>query len=297
MAPFKNKTVKWDGDDNNGRYKNKEGYKFDVITQTVLKKTEDMPAYFLADTPKEAENIYNRFEKTLNNFAYSYSISTGVNKADLFGEALIGLARAYRDWDPSRSDNFEAYAKFVIRDTLNEFVRSNSAIISVPAYIKKANANLKKIKVICEELSIDWKIVIAEKATSEDIYSSCGMFSSGIEKCLDLVRNISLAAKRAGVDYEKFIERIEIIPSDVEYVEQAPHEVHVRNSEMLEASIVVEKLKEYMTEQELMICEGIMLDKTFDEIGDSFGKSKSWVSGKLKELKKRILTMMEEGTL
>jgi len=297
MTPFKDKPINWDGNDDDGRYKNKGGYKFDVITQTVLKKTEEMPAYFLADTPVEAENIYNRFEKILNNLSYSYSISTGMSKSDLFGESLIGLARAYRDWDPTRSDNFEAYAKFVIRDTLNEFVRSNSAIISVPVYIKKANSNLKKIKMICEKLNIDWKIVIVEKTTSEEVYSSCGIFSSDIEKCLDLAKNISLAAKRAGVAYEKFVERIEVIPTDTEYVEQVPNEIHKRNSETLEAACIVEKLKEYMTEQELLICEGIMLDKSFDEIGATFGKSKSWVSGKLTALKKRILSMMEEGTL
>jgi RNA polymerase sigma factor (sigma-70 family) len=291
MTPFREKSIKWDGNKEEGRYENKEGYKFDVITQTVLKKTEDMPAYFLADTPVEAEHIYNRFERVLNSFAYSYSISTGISKADLFGEALIGLARAYRDWDPNRSDNFEVYAKFVIRDTLNEFVRGNSAIISVPAYIKKAHSNLKRVKSICEEHNIDWEAFVIDQQVPND------MHIESASKCSKLVGNIILAAERAKVDYVKFIERIELIPEDIEYVEQIPHEVHKRDSEMIEAAIVVDKLKEYMTEQELLICEGIMLDKSFDEIGISLGKSKSWVSGKLKALKKRILSMMNDGTL
>jgi RNA polymerase sigma factor (sigma-70 family) len=291
MTPFREKPIKWDGNNDDGRYKNKDGYKFDIITQTVLKKSEDMPTCFLADTPKEAENIYNQFEKTLNHFAYSYSISTNINKSDLFGEALIGLARAYRDWDPSRSDNFEVYAKFVIRDTLNEFVRSNSAIISVPAYIKKAHSNLKRVKAICEEHNIDWVAFVIDQQIPNDMHMESAL------KCSKLVGNIILAAERAKVDYVKFVERIEFVPEDIEYVEQIPHEVHKRDSETLEAAIIVEKLKEYMTEQELLICEGIMLDKSFDEIGVSLGKSKSWVSGKLKALKERILSMMEEGTL
>jgi RNA polymerase sigma factor (sigma-70 family) len=291
MTPFRDKSVKWDGNNAAGRYENKDGYKFDVISQTILKKAEEMPEYFLADTPIEAENIYGRFEKILNNLAYSYSISTGINKSDLFGEALIGLARAYRDWDPSRSDNFEVYAKFVIRDTLNEFVRSNSAIISVPAYIKKANSNLKNIKSICEEHNVDWKTFVIEREVSKKMNMENAL------KCSKLIGNIISAAERAGVPYEKFVERIETIPSDMEYVEQIPHEVHKRSSEMLEAACIVEKLKEYMTEQELLICEGIMLDKSFDEIGISLGKSKSWVSGKLRKLKKKILSMMEDDIL
>lgn len=291
MTPFREKTVKWDGDDSNGRYKNQNGYKFDTVTQTILKKYEDMPICFLADTPKEAENIYNQFEKILNHFAYSYSISTNINKSDLFGEALIGLARAYRDWDPSRSDNFQIYAKFVIRDTLNEFVRSNSAIISVPAYIKKANSSLKRIKIICKRYDIDWQTMVINKDISNK------MESGDISKCANAIGNIISAADRAGVDYDKFIERIELVPEDIEYVEQVPYEVHKRDSETLEAAIIIDKLKEYMTEQERLICEGIMLDKSFEEIGKDFGKSKSWVSGKLKLFKKRIISMMEEGTL
>lgn len=291
MTPFREKPMKWDGNDSNGRYKNQGGYKFDIITQTVLKKYEDMPICFLADTPEEAENIYNKFEKILNHFAYSYSISTNINKADLFGEALIGLARAYRDWDPSRSDNFQVYAKFVIRDALNEFVRSNSAIISVPAYIKKANSSIKKIKAICSEYDIDWKSIVI----SQNIPS--GIRHSDISKCATYISNIISAADRSGVDYAKFIERIEFIPEDTEYTEQISYETHKRNSETMEASIIVDKLKTYMTKQELLICEGIMLDKSFDEIGADLGKSKSWVSGKLANLRKRIISMMDDGTL
>ena len=291
MTPFREKPLKWDGNTDDGRYENKGGYKFDVITQTVLKKSEDMPACFLADTPIEAENIYKQFEKILNHFAYSYSISTGISKADLFGEALIGLARAYRDWNPDRSDNFEVYARFVIRDTLNEFVRSNSAIISVPSYIKKANSNLKRVKAVCEEHNVDWRTFVIEREVPNEMNMENAL------KCSKLIGNLISAAERAGVDYAKFVERVELVPEDMEYIDQTPPEIHKRDSETLEAAIIVEKLKEHMTEQELLICEGIMLDKSFDEIGADLGKSKSWVSGKLKALKKRIISMMEDGTL
>ena len=52
-----------------------------------------------------------------------------------------------------------------------------------------------------------------------------------------------------------------------------------------------------MTEQELLICDGIMFEKSFDEIGKSIGKSKGWVSKQLKNLKEKIVLMMKEGTL
>ena len=291
MTPFRNRPVKWDGQDSNGRYKNEDGYKFDIMTKTVVKKPEEMPAYFLADTAEEAESIYLRFNKILNNFAYSYAMSTKLNRMDLFGEALIGLARAYRDWDPERSENFATYAKFVIRDALNEFVRENLTMVSVPSYIKKANANLKNIKSICANYDIDWEILVFDQEVPQKLSMSDAV------KCTKSVENLIKAAERAKVEYVKFVERIALVPEDIEYVDQTPFEVHKRDSEMCEAAMIVEKLKEHMDKYELSICTGIMEDKSFDEIGKEMGKSKSWVSGKLKGLRERIISMMEEGTL
>ena len=291
MAPFRKKPVKWDGDIGNGRYKNKDGYKYDIVTQSVVKKTEDMPECFLADTPEEAESIYNKFEKLINSFAYSYAMSTGLNKVDLFGEALIGLARAYRDWDPKRSDDFRLYATFRIKDALNEFARNNATSILVPSYVKKAYSNLKEVIAICESTDVDYHMVIdnyffPENLTVEDAV-----------RCTQLVRNLTNAAKRAKVDYSKFIERISLMPQETEYSDQISPETHVRDSERLEAALIVDKLKEHMDITELSICEGIMLDKSLDQIGKEMGKSKSWVSGKLKKLREKIVEMMEAGTL
>jgi RNA polymerase sigma factor (sigma-70 family) len=291
MTPFREKPVEWDGDDDNGRYKNRGGFKYDIVTKTVVKKAEHMPKCYLADTQKEAEAIYSQFEKVLNKLAYSYAIGTGLNKSDLFGEGLIGLGRAYRDWDPKRSDDFRAYAVFRIKDALGEFVRDNASAISVPSYIKKAHANIREIKAICEAADIDHHMVIDEQELPDELETNDAV------RCAELVSNLINAANRAGIGYKKFLERIKLIPEDVEYIDQTPPEIHRREIEMLEAAIVVEKLKDHMDDTELAICEGIMLDKSYDEIGKELGKSKAWVSGKLKALKERILEMMHQGKL
>jgi RNA polymerase sigma factor (sigma-70 family) len=291
MTPFKEKPVKWDGDSENGRYKNKKGFKYDILTQTVVSKTEEMPKCFLADSPEEADSIYKRFERTLNHITYSYAISTNLQKTDLFGEALIGLARAYRDWDPARSDNFKSYAVFRIKDALNEFVRENSATISVPAYIKKANNNLREIERVCEGYNIDPYIIVIEQEIPDALETEDAI------KCEHLVRNLLRAAERAKVDYDKFVERIQLIPEDVKFEDQTPAEISEMNNKRMEAAIVVDKLKQHMDKEELQICEGIMQDKSFEEIGREMKKSKAWVSGKLKSLRERVLSMMENGSL
>ena len=287
MSPFRNKPVKWTGDDNSC-YKNNGGYKYDIVNKTIVKRAEDMPACYLADTLKEAEYIYSQFEHTLNELARSYSINTGLNKADLFSEGLIGLGRAYRDWDPDRSDNFKTYAIYRIKDSLGEFVRNNSSTVSVPSYIKKAYANLREIKSICEAAEIDYDAV-AEKQELPD-----GLDVADAVRCAELISNLINAANRAKIKYCNFLDRLTLIPEDVEYIEQAPPEVHQRKIEMLEAAVVVEKLKEYMDKEELAICDGIMLDKSYAQIGKELGRSKSWVSGKLKKLKERILIMVRK---
>lgn len=293
MSPFRRTPQPWDGRDENGRYENKGGYKYDVVSKSIVDRFEDMPKCFLADTREEAEKIYEDFEYTLNNFAYSYSISTGVDKADLFREALIGLARANRDWDPNRSSDFRNYAIYRIKDALNECVRDNCAAVSIPAYIKKANANLKELKDICESYSNSWQTLVYEQEVPIE------MEVSDAVRCSKLVSNIAAAADRAKVEYDKFIDRIEMLPEETEYSDEHKqgHYDANRAQEIFEAAIVVEKLKQHMTEEEIKICDGIMLDKSYDQIGKEMGKSKAWVSDKLKAMKDRILSMMGDGSL
>lgn len=291
MAPFRQKPVKWDGDDGDGRYEEKDGFKFDIVTQSVVNISETMPKHFLADTPKEADAIYSQYESMLNGWAYSYATSTGLSRADLFGEALIGLARAYRDWDMDRGGSFRTYAIYKVKDALNEFVRVNSATISVPAYIKKANANLCEIKSICESYQISWETLAVE----QDIPDSFDMQDA--IRCAELVENLINAAKRAKVDYVKFIDRIMYIPENADFSDQMSPEEHERKQQLLEAALIVEKLKTHMNDDEFDICDGIMNDKSFEQIGMELGKSKAWVSDKLKKLRKKIIDKMKAGTL
>jgi len=291
MTPFRQKPAKWDGDNENGRYREKDGFKFDIITQSVVNIEEEMPKHFLGDTPEEAATIYAQYKNMLNGWAYAYATSTGLSRADLFGEALIGLARTYRDWDLDRGGSFRTYAVYKIKDALNEFVRGNSATISVPAYIKKANANLCEIKSICESYQLNWEILVID----QDIPDSFDMQDA--IRCTKLVENLINAAKRAKVSYEKFIDRVVYIPENADFSDQTAPEVHERAHQQIEAALIVEKLKTHMNEDELTICDGIMKDKSFEQIGSEMKKSKAWVSGRLKRLKEKIIDKMEDGTL
>lgn len=289
MTPFRTTPTKWDDDDENGKYKNVDGFKYDIVTKSVVDKLEDMPKCFLAETQEEAESIYKRFEKTLNGFAYSYSISTGIDRAELFREALIGLARGYRDWDVSRSSDFGMYSTFRIREALDEFVRQNASAVSTPSYVKKAHSNLKRLRAISEQYELDWKkVALCEQELGALFVSD----QVRIEKCVENLKN---AADRAKVEYVRFIDRIELLPEIVEYSEAVLYNSeNDRRQELMDAALIVAKLKDYMDEDELVVCNGIMNDKSLDVIGKEVGKSKAWVSEKLKALREKLFSLLSE---
>jgi len=274
-----------------GVMSSKTDFKFDVITHSSANCQEDMLKYFLADTIEEAEDVFRHFSSILNHLAYNYAISTGLQKADLFGEGIIGLGRAKRDWDSKRGGEFRPYAVFRIKDAMMEFIRNNHTIVNVPSYVKKANLNLKKVMSVCEELGLDYKTVILTKSFPNRIKEK------DIKKCLNLIEKISSAAERAGVDYAVFIERIEFLPKETELSNLTQEEEinEDRNQEITEAALIVSKLKEMMDDVELKICNGIMMGKSYDEIGKELGHCKSWVSEKLDSFRNRVKRELYKG--
>lgn len=280
MTPFRDKKVKWQEEDNvTGRYKNVNGLKFDIIRQSVVIQQEEMPKHFLADTPEEAETLYCRYSGLVNGMAYNYALATGLQKVDLFTEALIGLGRAYRDWDAKRSDDFKIYAIYRITDALNEFTRDNMTSVKVPVYIKKSHIHVTKLKYIFHKYNI-----------STDKVLLCGKVDNRIKgpdrkKCTLLVRYLVDAAARAKVDYKKFIERVEYIPEDCILEDTTAPDNYEKK---LETALLIKKLQTYMNKTELSICRGVMEGQTYEVIGEEFGKSSVWVKRKLDKLKDKI---------
>jgi DNA-directed RNA polymerase specialized sigma subunit len=95
--------------------------KVDIITTKHIEEEvqENLPKFFLGYTPEEAEKNYNEYGFLLKKISKSYANVTGLQEEDLFGAGLVGLARAVRDFDVKKSNNFIGYAYFRIRGALN----------------------------------------------------------------------------------------------------------------------------------------------------------------------------------
>lgn len=274
-----------------------EKFKYDIIHKTSIDTYEKLPKFFLADNSVEAEKLYIKFSNLLNSISYTYSIISGIPKSDLFGEALLGLARANRDWNTIYDSNFKTYATFRIKDILNEYIRRNAQIVIIPSYIKKASILLNKIKNLLKEFEID----------SDDIYKivttvnfeNINIPNRQKRVCKKMIETLKAAATRAKVDYTKFIERIECLPINITIDNQTEIKFQKFNDKELDAAILVEKLKRYMNKDEITICNGIMVGLTYKEIGIEFipNKSDAWVAKQIKNLRKKLLTKIRKEDL
>lgn len=276
--PIRMKPVKWAPGEDESKYKNVGGFKYDIIKKGTVHLYEKFLKHFLGDTVEEAESTYKEFSYILNLLSNNYySTSTGIDKVDLFGEALIGLARAKRDFDPKRSTNFKTFAIYKIKDALNEYVRSFSAPISTPAYLKNANRNLNKLDELLSSAGVD---VTGIDCTDIDVPHEIK------EKYNRLIYLLENEARRAGISLNKLIERTESIPPNMTTDDEI--DTDDRAEEKIYAALLVEKLKSYMTETELIISDMIMKEKTFEEIGIKFNKTAPWVTQQVAKMRDKL---------
>ena len=233
---------------------------------------KNLPPYFLGFSEEEAEETYKLFENILNRLSNSYAITTGIEKEDLFGEALVGLSIAVKNRDYKKSiKEFRAYAVKTIMSHLNNYIADMKTIVHVPTYILKANSYIVKLKLLLGVEDIFSIFLTKPKGEKEEEYSK-------------LIGYIINAAERAGVTIEELIKRSEYLPvHDTSYKEQHKQEEHSTDK------LAVAEMKKHMTDEELIITDGIMKDKTFSEIGKDLNISGSAVHQKFTKLKKKMM--------
>ena len=74
------------------------------------------------DTSNSEDALARRYARLVRRCARPYFL-TGGDYDDLTQEGMIGLLKAIREYDPSRSDNFEAFAVLCIRRQIYDAVR------------------------------------------------------------------------------------------------------------------------------------------------------------------------------
>lgn len=73
-------------------------------------------------------------------------VRTKVELEDLTMVGVMGLLEAREKYDPSRSDNFKAYAHMRIMGRIYSYCQKNTRLISIPTHIAKASSYVERIE-------------------------------------------------------------------------------------------------------------------------------------------------------
>jgi len=266
---------------------NKKKFKYDIIKESSVESHEEFPKYFLANTLEEAELLYKESYSLLNNISYSYSLFSNIPKSDLFGEALVGLARASRDYDSKKKGaKFRTLTIYKIKTVLNEYVRKNSGIVSTPAYIKHASRHLELLKSIfraCDNDSLAYHLEIGALDIDDNILGELK------PKAVEAFRKFKGAATRAHISMNELARRVEFMPVEIPYDEYlSPDDIFRDEKDRLNMVLFVENLKRYLTDVEKEIVECIMDGMPYNKIAKKFNRTTPWICDRLRKMKVKL---------
>ena len=274
--------------------------KIDIISSVPIEEGQEaFLAYYLGATPEEAEETYNEFSWLLNIMAQAYAKNSSLPAEDYFAEAITGLARAKRDWDPTRGEcKFKTFATLKMKNALNECYRKHGSIVTIPYYVRTAHTYITNVRTILEGYDMTpqkvRKFVLNTGLMPwlEDLPESEMM---RVQEELDKLRRL---AKNSKVPYKTLIERSEFIPLDMAYDESmSQEELFAREQRRLAAALMVSKLEDHMTNEELHVARGIMAGHSYGEIGRTHDPKRSiaWVLDKVNEMRDKFKIKLKEG--
>jgi len=273
--------------------KEKLMFKFEIIKTIPIKQNVNLPRYIITESQEEVEKIYKNFNGILNKISYKYSQITGIEKSDLFGEAVLGIATAYHHWkqipDTSLkniSGGFKIYAMYFIKDILNEYIRLNSASVKIPSYLMKAINNFRKLKNYLETIDTN-KDILEQVINNGNINHIKSFLTKNVaDKVVEVLKNLISSAERASITLKELYNRSNLISFHKKEINNISN---IRfNEEDINTAIIVNKLKSKMNKNELIISNYIMEGYSIPEIGKMMNKEPHWVRYKLKKIKKKV---------
>ena len=240
--------------------------------------------YLLGNTPEEAEEVYNKFSKFLNKISSAYAGSTGLEKADLFGEAVLGLADAKATYNPERGP-FTKWASFKITDALNNYVANNASLIRVPEYVLLSNRLVNKLRMVLELCTDDNDLVNSVIYTGDLTEAKLPTWAE--ERMTSIIIKLRKGAKRAGITYKELVMRANYIP-EVSRITRELQQKEIEEEKRVLLRIHVSQLQKKMNSKEREIAQLIMEGKSYKQIAQHFDRTPAWVTAQLKHMKEKF---------
>lgn len=130
-----------------------------------------------------------------------------VEQEDLIMAGVVGLLRARRDYDITRSTNFKSFATTCILGEVYSYCQNNANLVSVPTHIAKAVSYVERMFKILDTSTGGWLSYdeIDEIVSNYEIEILMGGFSTAQEKLTYNKDRIQSIAKNSCLTYEKLV--------------------------------------------------------------------------------------------
>jgi len=165
---------------------------------------------FIANTAEESKVLMEKFDRDIHVLAAKGHMLTGTDINDLKQEGLIGLARANRDFEQSRSEDFRIFAIYKIKDAMREFITKQASNVKIPQYIKDAIQLIESLKKVMGQvtdiryLSYTGIWEFSEKTKTDQ---------ESVQKKIDDIRSsLTNLANRSHSAVTQLLERAEMMP-------------------------------------------------------------------------------------
>jgi RNA polymerase sigma factor (sigma-70 family) len=257
-----------------------------------IREGETFRKRFLADTEAEGIKLLKKFDSTLKLLANKSSTMTGLDEEDLYQEGIIGLARANRDFDETRSDNFKIFAIYKIKDALREFGTTQSVSIKSPQYTQDA---LRLASILRERLvkAGEYRYTaLADMWESSSKYTGTNALESSIQESRRSLKNL---ANRSHTSVVQLLERSEMTPSYT--VEVTDVTSGVVNNDSPENDIInkinavdlIGRIRNYISEEDYMLLWNRFVEgMTVRELAPMMGISAPHVSDRTQALLEKL---------
>ena len=257
-----------------------------------IRKGEKFCKRFLADTEEEGMKLVKEYDSTLRLLANKSSVLTGLDKEDLYQEGIIGLARANRDFDEERSDNFRIFAIYKIKDALREFGTTQSVSIKSPQYTKDA---LRLASILRERLVKAGEyqyLALADMWRSSSKYTGSSALEKSIQESRRSLRNL---ANRSHTSVVQLLERSEMTPSYTVEVTDITGSLIENNSpedgmvDKINAADLIERIKDCISEEDYTLLYNRFVEgMTVRELAPIMGISAPHVSDRTQVLLEKL---------
>lgn len=256
-----------------------------------IRKNEEFKKHFLADTEEEANDLLKKYDGTLKLLSNKASVMTGIDREDLYQEGIIGLARASRDFDEERSDNFRTFAIYKIKDALREFNTTQSITIKSPQYTRDA---IRLASILRERLVKAGEYqysALVDMWDSSSKYMGNSPLEISIQKSRRSLKNL---ANRSHTSVKQLLERSEMAPLYSSELTNVNYPVDKMSSETdvidkINAMDMIERIKKYISEEDYeLLWNRFVEGMTVREIAPKMGISAPHVSGKTQVLLEKL---------